>query len=507
VLELSLKEAGERMITPDRKVRKLMEEYTKTGNLSKAAMRADMDVKTARKYVRSGKLPTEMRVEHTWRTREDPFREDWEEVAGILERAPELEAKALFEWLCEKHPGRYEEGQLRTLQRRVREWRALRGPEKEIFFPQEHEAGQRMATDFTKMNKLWVTINGEAYPHQLCHSVLTYSNWEWAVVCQSESYAALRKGVQAALFRLGRVPREHWTDHSTGATHRIGKEAGRGFNQSYKGLMGHYRMVPRTIEVGEANQNGDVESANGGLKRRLKQQLLLRGSRDFASMEAYVEFLHGVMERANRQRRKRLEEELSVMRVLDVRALPEWDEVYVRVNKWGTIRVERNNYSIPTRLRDQWVRVKVYEERIEVWYRGVMQLSTERLLGEGKHRINYRHVIGGLVRKPGAFRRYRYREDLFPSEVYRWAYEALCGALSELVADREYVRILHHAALTMESRVAQVLSEFRREGKVPRWERVLERTAPPRGEVPQMAVLVVNLGEYDGLLGRGEVRA
>lgn len=240
-------------------------------------------------------------------------------------------------------------------------------------------------------------------------------------------------------------------------------------------------MVPRTIEVREANQNGDVESANGGLKRRLKQQLLLRGSGDFASVEAYVEFLHGVMERANRPRRKRLEEELSVMRVLDVRALPEWDDAYVRVNKWGTIRVERNNYSVPTRLRDQWIRVKIYEERIEVWYRGVMQLSTERLLGEGKHRINYRHVIGGLVRKP--------------------------GALSELAADQEYVRILHHAALTMESRVAQVLSEFRREGTVPRWERVLERTAPPRAEVPQMAVLVVNLGEYDGLLGRGEVRA
>lgn len=492
---------------PDRKVRKLMEEYGKTGKLGKAALRADMDVKTARKYVELGKLPSEVQVEHTWRTREDPFGGDWEEVEGMLRKAPELEAKVLFEWLCEQHSGQYEEGQLRTFQRRVREWRALHGPEKEIFFPQEHEAGRRMATDFTAMNKLGITISGEPYPHLLCHSVLTYSNWEWGVVCRSESYLALKKGLQAVLFRLGRVPIEHWTDHSTGATHRIGKGKERGFNKLYEDLMGHYGIVPRTIEVGKANQNGDVEGAHRVLKGRVEQQLLLRGNRDFVSVGSYVEFLQGVMERGNGLRRHRLAEELSVMRVLDVRALPECSEEQVRVNKWGTIRVERNNYSVPTRLRDQWVQVKIYEDRIEVFYRGVKQVSAERLMGEGKHRINYRHVIEGLVRKPGAFRRYRYREDLFPTEVYHWAYEALCQALSESAADREYVRILHHAARTMESKVAGVLSEFRFRGEVPRWEGVLERAAPPRPEVPQMAVLVVNLGEYDGLLGRGEVRA
>ena len=495
------------MTTPDRKVRKLMEEHARTGELTKAAMRADMHVKTGRKYVRAGKLPSELRVEHSWRTREDPFSAHWSEAEAMLKAAPDLEGKALFEWLCDRYPGEYEEGQLRSFQRRVREWRALCGPEKEIFFPQEHEPGRRMETDFTLMNKLGVRLSGEPFPHWLCHSVLTYSNWEWGVVCRSESYLALKKGVQAVLFRLGRVPLEHWTDHSTGATHRIGGDEGgrRTFNRSYRDLMGHFGMVPRTIEVGKPNQNGDIESAHGGLKGRVEQQLLLRGSRGFGSMEQYVGFLQGVMERANGLRRQRLAEELKVMRLLDVRALPEYTEEEVRVSRWGAVRVERNTYSVPSRLRDQRVRVRIFEDRLEVFYHGVHQLTAERLVGEGKHAIHYRHVIEGLVRKPGAFRRYRYREDLFPTEVFRWAYEALGEGCSERVADEEYLRILHHAARTMESTVERVLKELRARGMAPRWSLVLELSPPARPELPELSSLVVNLSEYDELLGREQV--
>jgi len=175
------------MVTPDRKVRKLMEEYQKTGSVSRAALRADMDRKTARKYLRSGKLPSQMRVQHTWRTRPDPFEKHWVEAEAMLSEAPELEAKALFEWFCERHGGVYHEGQLRTFQRRVRRWRALRGPAKEVYFPQEHVPGRRLETDFTWMNSLGITINGEPFKHLLCHCVLSYSNWQWAVVCHSGS--------------------------------------------------------------------------------------------------------------------------------------------------------------------------------------------------------------------------------------------------------------------------------------------------------------------------------
>ena len=113
----------------------------------------------------------------------------------------------------------------------------------------------------------------------------TFSNWLWATVCLSESMAALRKGVQRALFQLGRVPRYHQTDNSTAATHRIpdGKkvffeDGKRPFNDDYIALMRHFGMTPRTTAIGAKEQNGDVESENGVIKRRLEQLLLVRGA-------------------------------------------------------------------------------------------------------------------------------------------------------------------------------------------------------------------------------------
>jgi transposase len=495
------------MVTPDRKVRKLMEEYQKTGKVTIAALRADMDPKTARKYLQAGKLPSQMREERSWRTRPDPFAEHWAEAAGMLAGAPELEAKALFEWLCERHPDVYQEGQVRTFQRRVREWRALEGPPQEVYFPQEHEPGVRMETDFTWMNSLGITIRGEAFPHLLCHNVLAYSNWEWATVCRSESMLALKKGLQATLVRLGHVPRENWTDHSTAATHTIGSEAeGQWeFNAQYLHLMEHFGMEPRTIQVRKPHENGDVESANGALKRRIEQHLLLRGHRDFADIEEYETFLHRVLEKANQLRSKRLSEELAVMRVLNVRLLPEYAKEQPRVTSWSTVQVDRNTYSVPSRLKSQKVVARVYEDHIEVYYHGVYQLSMPRLIGECKHAINYRHVIDSLLRKPGAFRHYKYRSDMFPSEAFRWAYDTLCEQCSARSADLEYLRILSHAAKTMESTVEKALVELRQRGIVPRWNVVLEFAPGPRPDLPALRPLEVNLAEYDHLLSGKEV--
>lgn len=494
------------MVTPDRKVRKLMEEYQKTGKVYKAALRADMDRKTAQKYLKKGKVPSQMPVEHMWRTRQDAFTEHWEEVRSMLKDAPELEAKALFEWLCERYPDVYQEGQLRTFQRRVGRWRVLEGPDQEVYFPQEHEPGVKMETDFTSMNSLKITICREAFPHLACHSVLTYSNWEWGKVCQSESMLALKQGLQATLLRLGRIPREHWTDHSTAATHVIGGEEGenRGFNQKYLDLMEHFRIEPRTIQVRAPHENGDVESGHGVFKRRVKQHLLLRGSSDFDCFDAYTAFLNQIMEKANMARRERLNEELSVMRLLDVRLLPEYFEEVPRVTSWSTVRVNRNTYSVPSRLKGRKVKARVYEDRVEIYCHGVKQMTMPRLLGEDKHAVNYRHVIKSLVRKPGAFRHYKYRTDMFPTEAFRWAYDALCAACSDRQADREYLRILKHAAETMESRVEAALLQLRHMESVPRWDKVLELAPGPRPQVPEMAPLKVNLVEYDRLLDRKE---
>ncbi len=445
-----------------------------------------------------------MKAPHTWRTRPDPFEKHWAEVEAMLSEAPELEAKALFEWLCERHGGVYREGQLRTFQRRVRRWRALRGPAKEVYFPQEHVPGRRLETDFTWMNSLGITINGEPFKHLLCHCVLSYSNWQWAVVCHSESLLALRKGLQAALVRLGRVPAQNWTDHSTAATHAIGsgKDGAWEFNQSYLELMSHFGMEPRTIAVGKPHENGDVESANGVLKRRIEQHLLLRGHRDFGSVGEYVVFLEGVLEKANRPRQKRLCEELAAMRPLDVALLAEYAEEELRVTSWSTINVGGTPYSVPSRLIGEKVKARCYEDRVEVYYHGVHQLTADRVRGGGKAAINYRHVIDWLLRNPGAFGSYRYREEMFPTVRFRWAYDALCEVCSHRSADIEYLRILHHAAHTMESTVDKALVKLKASGVVPRWSAVIEFTGAAKPQLPQMAPFVVDLACYDHLLSR-----
>lgn len=446
-----------------------------------------------------GKLPSELKRPREWRTHADPFAEDWPGIASRLSEAPELEAKALFEDLLRRHPDRYEEGQLRTFQRRVKQWRAQEGPPRDVFFPQRHRPGEAMQTDFTWATKLGVTICGEPYAHQLCHSVLPYSNWESATVCQSESMSALRRGVQRAIFVLGRSPDYHQTDNSTAATHdlRTGK---RGFNEDYEALMRHLGMTPRTIVVGEKHQNGDVEALNGVLKRRLKQHLLLRGSRGFSSVQEYEQWIWRTLELANRPRSRRLQEELSAMTVVRVERLPEYCEEEVVVTSWSTIRVKRNTYSVPSRLRGERLRVRVYDERLEVYCGGQHQLSMERLRGDGGHRIDYRHLIWSLVRKPGAFARYRYREELFPSAVFRQAYDALGSRLKPWKADLEYLRVLHLAASTLESEVEMALELLLSSGELPDSDQVKELVKPEKPSVPEVTVPGVDLTSYDGLL-------
>lgn len=490
------------MRTTDSQVRKLMAEMRKHGEIGKASVRAGMDRKTGRKYAAAGKLPSELVEPRRWRTRADPFADVWPTIAERLKEAPELETKALFDELMAREPGRYHEGQLRTLQRHVQRWRAQEGPPREVFFAQQHVAGEAMQTDFTWGTELEVTIAGAAFPHMLCHPVLPYSNWEWVTVCQSESMAALRRGVQAALFRLGRRPEWHQTDNSTAATHdlRTGK---RGFNAEYQALMDHFGMKPRTIEVGESHQNGDVEALNGALKRRVKQHLLLRGSRDFESVESYETWLHGVVEKANGRREQRLREEVAAMRPIDVERMPEHTTEDVRVTSWSTIRVRYNAYSVPSRLIGEVVRVRIYDDRLEVYFADAHQFSLVRLHGRYGHRIDYRHIIWSLVQKPGAFARYRYRADLFPSLTFRRAYDALCEGRSSRDADLEYLRVLHLAASTMESDVETALALLLEQRVAPLAGEVKALVAPSREEAPTLAVPEVDLAGYDQLLGCG----
>jgi len=485
-----------------------MEELSKHGRIGDAAMKADMHRETARKYIAAGKLPSEMTVERDWRTRPDPFEEDWPEIEARLRDAPELEAKTLFELLQERHPGRYEAGQLRTLQRRVKRWRAAHGPEQEVVLAQQHRAGEAAQTDFTHTSELAVTIAGQVFAHLLCVLVLPYSNWQWATVCLSESMAALRRGVQRALFQLGRVPRYHQTDCSTAATHKIPadqvayvEDGKRPFNAEYVALMRHLGMTPRTTAVGAKEQNGDVEAGHGALKRRLEQALLVRGSRDFESVEAWQDFVDGVVRKANTHRGRCVAEDLAAMRELAVGKLPEYVEEDVRVSEWSTVRVKHCAYSVPSRLIGEWVRVRIFEDKLEVRYADELQLACERLLGRNRHRIDYRHVIWSLVRKPGAFARYVYREEMFPQLVFRKAYDAIQDGQAGTRGDLEYLRILHLAASTMEADVAVALSLLLDAGQTITVEAVKALTASTTIEVPALAPPPIDLAEYDALLG------
>ena len=476
-----------------------MDEMSKGGRLGASALRAGMHRNTARRYMELGSLPSETKEPRSWRTREDPFVEDWPAIVERLEAAPELESKALFEHLIAECPGRYQEGQLRTLQRRVKQWRAEHGPPKEILLPQSHRAGEAMQTDFTWGGGLGVTIGGEAFEHLLCQSVLPYSNWQSVVVCGSESMLALRSGIQEAVFRLGRVPEWHQTDNSTAATHDL-STGKRGFNAEYEELMAHLGVKPRTIGIGESRQNGDVEALNGSLKRRFEQHLLLRGSRDFESVAEYQGWIDGVVDQANALRATRLSEELAVMRPLSAARLPRYRELRTRVTSNGTISVKKNTYSVPPRLSGEQVVVRIYDLSLEVFYGGRRQLVIERVRGEGKHRIDYRHVIWSLVKKPWGFARYRYREALFPTATFRQAYEMLAASLPERQADLEYLRVLHLAASTMECDVEVAVELLLSDERPPTVDAVRSLVAPRQPEIPAMAPLAVDLASYDELL-------
>ncbi len=486
-------------------LRLLMKSYERTGSVEKASARADMCRQTGAKYLRAPSPEGDgCAADRHWRTRKDPFQEVWSIAKEMLKNADDLEAKTIFDWLCHKHPESMQECQLRTFQRRVRHWRATSGPEKEVFFPQEVKPGRRMSVDFTRMNSLGITINGEFFPHLLCQSVLSYSNWQWATVCFSESFQALRAGIQTALFRMGRVPREIWTDNSTSATHNpaVGEDGKRQFNQRYLDLTGHFGMEPHTISVGKGHENGDVESANGHLKRRIKQHLLLRGSRDFGSRREYEIFLTGIFNAANNLRRERLGKELDVMPELKSSRLAEWDEERARVRKWSVVSVARNIYSVPSRLIGEEVVARIYEDRVRVYFKNELQLDAPRLRGQGNMRVDYRHVIRSLVSKPGAFRDYRYKSEMFPTLNFRRTYDLLRENCTSRTADMEYLRILKLSADTLEGSVDAVLKQLLAENTVARWTTVEEFLPSFRNDAPPaLNIGKLELSDYDNLLG------
>ena len=488
------------MVT-DGQVRKLWRLLDGGGSLAASARRTGMDEKTARSYRDDERLPSHRNTKREYRTRVDPFADVWPEVQQRLKAEPKLQAVTLFSWLQDRYPGQFLDSTRRTFERRVRLWRSTHGPNKTVTFPQEHHPGRIAASDFTVMNSIGVKIAKSQFDHTLFHCVLTYSNAESVSLCFSESFEALSEGVQKAFWEFGGVPQLHRTDSLTAAVknHSTKKE----LTSRYQALMEHYRVETQQTNARCPNENGDVESSNGHIKNAIDQALMLRGSRDFESREDYMTFVEQVVAKRNQARADRFEVEQQQLVPLPDHKIDNHETLTdIRVRNSSTIQVRRNCYSVPSRLIGEEVDVTIHAEWIDVSHHGNPVQRMPRLTGIGGSAINYRHVIDSLLRKPGAFENYKYREDMFPTSHFRIAYDMLCEAHSAKVAVRKYLKILALAARESQDAVQDALRLASGAGEPIDVDRVLASVEqamhiPPATDVD---IEPPNLSDFDSLL-------
>jgi hypothetical protein len=466
-----------------------------------AAAASSMSVRTAREWS-AGPAPSATKQARDWRTRPDPFEAVWPTDVEPLLRSDLkgiLEAKWVLEVLCTRYPEQFHAGQARTLQRRFRDWRARHGVEPEVFFEQVAVPGREAAIDFTHATDLGVTIAGDPFPHLLFEFVLSYSHWTWVAVAFGETFEALVAGVQGALWALGGVPVVLRSDNLSAATHELKTSSGRALTPRFRAVLDHYGMRSSRITPGRAHENGVAEQAHRRLKALVAQALLVRGHAAFDDIVAYEAFVQKVVAYwRNRPATARLAEERLAFRTLPSAAIPGYTTYYPVVRRWSTIRVAHRTYSVPAQLMGHTVEARVHANVVEVRYRDQMVQTMPRLRKEDEHRIDYRHVIGWLVRKPGAFARYRYREDLYPSLTFRRAYDALARTHGER-ADVEYLRILQLAATAGEAQVGDALAALIDRVGGFDYLTVQAQVAPPVLTVPVIHIPVPDLSVYDAL--------
>ena len=486
----------------DAQVRLLRQKRMDGKTQAAAAATAGMSLRTAREWD-TGPVPSVTKQPRDWRTRLDPFAAVWPtEIEPLLHRDRKgvLEAKLVLAELCTRYPEQFHAGQVRTLQRRFRDWRAVHGPEPEIFFEQVAVPGREAAIDFTHATELAVTIAGEPLPHLLFEFVLRYSGWTWVAVAFGETFEALVAGVQGALWALGGVPAVLRSDNLSAATHELKRSGGRDLTARFRAVLDHYGLHSSRITPGQAHENGVAEQAHRRLKSLLAQALLIRGHADFADLAAYEQFVTEVVDVwRNRAVDERVADERAHLHPLPSSPIPSYTTYAPKVRRWSTIRVAHRTYSVPARLMGHTVDVRVYADRLEVRYRGQVVQTMPRLRKEDDHRIDYRHVIGWLVRKPGAFARYRYREDLFPCVTFRRAYDRLQATHGER-ADVEYLRILQLAATAGEQRVLDVVTTLLHAPGRFEYVAVQVGVAPPVVAIPTLHIPLPDLRVYDTLL-------
>jgi hypothetical protein len=472
-----------------------------------AAARAGFSERTARRIEAGLRLPPEERPRRG-RTVADPLAEVWErELLPILDNDPAVQAVTLLRHLQRLDPDRFPDDRVRrTLERRVREWRALEGPAKDVVFRQSPEPGRMALSDFTDARELRVTIAGAPLDHRLYHFVLAYSGWEHVgVVLGGESFTALAENLQNALFSLGGVPGEHRTDSLSAAFRNLTRDEVDDITRRYEDVCTHYGLVGSRNNPGEAHENGAVESHHRHLKTALDQALILRGGRDFASLDAYRRFVDQLVARRNARREERLRAECPALRPLPARRTTDFTEVVARVTRTGGFVVKQVFYSAPARLVGHRLRVHLHDDRVEAWL-GATHVVTHprrrsRRDGKRVHVVEYRHVLPALRRKPQAFADSVYRDGLFPAPAYAEAWRRLSNALPRKDACKRIVGLLvlahDHAC---EAELAELITAELVTGRLPDAKSLRARLRPPASELPDRPVTLTPLARFDRLM-------
>lgn len=485
----------------DEQVRKLRQRMAEGLSQETAAAKAGMSVRSARKW-QKGPLPSETTTPRSWRTRADPFEDVWDtELVPLLQADTErqLEATTLLEVLEEKHPTRFNKGQLRSLQRKVHAWRAMHGGARPVIFPQKHPPGRSAAFDFTHAEELGVTIMGKLLVHMFFVLTMPFSGWTWVQIAYGETFEAMLAGIQGALWALGGVPEQLRSDNLSAATHSLA-DGGRSLTRRYQQLLEHLGTVSSRIRPGHSNENGSVETRHSRLKPELAQALIVRGNKDFNSLAAYLAFVDGVVARVFLGGiDAALAEERKHLKPLPEAQIPACTGYHVRVSRSCLIAVGKRYYSVPSRLVGEWVDAKLYADRVEVSFRQQLTATMPRIHGEATVRVDYRHIIWSLVQKPGAFAHYRYRSELFPSMAFRRTYDAF-SRWHGRGADLAYLRVLHLAASTMEHDVEVALEALLQTDKPFDAAAVKARVKPEAPEVPRVDIGVPDFRAYDALL-------
>ena len=484
-------------------------QYRQSDTVAVAAAKAAVSAATGYRLARDPRLPS-IKTPTRGRRRPDPLADVFEsEIVPLMMAAPGLRPVAIFEEVVRRHPD-LGTGIRRTLERRIRSWRAQHGEDQEIVFRQTNEPGRMGLSDFTDMTALGITIAGVALEHRLYHFRLAYSGFEHAhVILGGESFVALAEGLQNALWLLGGAPREHRTDSLSAAFRNLDADAKSDLTRRYDALCTHYRMTPTRNTAGVAHENGAIEGPHGHLKRAIADALLLRASSDFVDLVAYRAFVDTLVARRNARNAKRIESERVFLQALPDRRTCDYEDMTVRVTSAGGFRLRKVFYTVPSRLVGHRLRVRLHDDRLEVFVGGthLVTLPRGRAHPNGRHDqvVDYRHVIHALRRKPMALLNLVYRDQLFPRDAYRRAFEALRDALPERQACRITVDILALAHdRGCEAELAQCLTHDLEAGRLPDMAVLRARFAPDPAAIPHVTVQLSSLASYQSLLEAGE---